>query len=528
MNAMTGAVYSPIKGTAPKVSWISCQDLKIDPGYQRIIEGRKSQSLINAIAQDWDWRLCGPIMVSYRKDANDEFQYFVIDGQHRLYAAKKRGDITELPCVISTYVSYEEEAMAFVSINSARRSVTALDRYHARIAAKEKLALQIQETVTSCDLTVTRHNDAEHWQAGEIAFPDAVGRCLINEKQGLMDVGTTELALNMLFAWHPKPLLMGKDLFAGLLLIAKAAWPDDFDEAYEKIMNHLSSKRQSFWVAARNAHMKKEKVEQPAQAMAQAILKGTNCDITLNLNKGYGLRRFGTKKPGKGRTLNKTHNAIAEGRTLFPSTCVQASENNRVLKSGHNSSKIGASIKTGQWSGYPIYTLTLEERATCPDNCKMLNDCYGNNMHLAQRFQHGPQLIQALERELEELSIAYSDGFVVRLHVLGDFYDMDYVHFWEKALTNYPALHIFGYTAHDVDQPIGAKLLNMSASLWPRFAMRFSSHEDMSELASIVVAKAEDCPDNAFVCPAQTGKTACCGTCGACWGTEKNVAFLKH
>jgi hypothetical protein len=30
------------------------------------------------------------------------------------------------------------------------------------------------------------------------------------------------------------------------------------------------------------------------------------------------------------------------------------------------------------------------------------------------------------------------------------------------------------------------------------------------------------------VCPEQTGKTECCATCGACWATDKNVAFMRH
>lgn len=37
-----------------------------------------------------------------------------------------------------------------------------------------------------------------------------------------------------------------------------------------------------------------------------------------------------------------------------------------------------------------------------------------------------------------------------------------------------------------------------------------------------------DCPASAFVCPEQTNKTRCCATCGACWSTTKNVAFLEH
>ena len=49
-----------------------------------------------------------------------------------------------------------------------------------------------------------------------------------------------------------------------------------------------------------------------------------------------------------------------------------------------------------------------------------------------------------------------------------------------------------------------------------------------STMSTVSIKTEADCPPNAFVCPEQTNKTRCCATCGACWSTTKNVAFLEH
>ena len=94
------------------------------------------------------------------------------------------------------------------------------------------------------------------------------------------------------------------------------------------------------------------------------------------------------------------------------------------LKSGENSAKIGGLIVKGRWRGFPVYTLTLEERATCPRTCHHWRSCFGNGTHLADRIAAGANLEWRLEREVALLDIDHPRGFVVRLHVLGDFYSV--------------------------------------------------------------------------------------------------------
>ena len=100
----------------------------------------------------------------------------------------------------------------------------------------------------------------------------------------------------------------------------------------------------------------------------------------------------------------------------------------------------------------------------------------GNSMHLAQRMQSGPDLEWRLEREIALLDIEHPGGFVVRLHILGDFYSVGYVQMWTRLLDQHPALHVFGYTArHDAGDPIAVALIELVKRQWDRFAVRFSN-----------------------------------------------------
>jgi hypothetical protein len=217
--------------------------------------------------------------------------------------------------------------------------------------------------------------------------------------------------------------------------------------------------------------------------------------------------------------------AFRTGRTIFPSRVFDSDEVKRVLKDGHQSRKIGKFVAKGPRRGWPIFTLTLEERATCPRTCEAWVFCYGNNMQAAERIVAGPALEEALETELRVLQSKHPRGFMVRLHVLGDFYSLAYVRLWTRALAAFPALHVFGFTARDPDNcEIGAALWQLAGNQWDRFAVRFSGMRGEMMASQLV-------PDNhpqAIQCPAQTDATDCCATCGLCWHSRRSIAFRKH
>jgi hypothetical protein len=240
------------------------------------------------------------------------------------------------------------------------------------------------------------------------------------------------------------------------------------------------------------------------------------------------MRRHGSIEPsGHSIVLPIFHQAVSGARSIFPSRVFGVDEVQRVLKSGHQGRKIGAFVSKGPRKGWPIFMLTLEERATCPRSCREFQSCYGNAMQAAERLEHGEHLLEALEAELEALQAAHPGGFLVRLHILGDFYSVGYVEFWSRMLAELPALHLWGFTARDPASEIGRAVSLLAEEFgWSRAAIRFSGapHEVR---ASRVLGPGES-DDDAILCPAQTGATACCGSCSLCWQSERSIAFRRH
>lgn len=219
--------------------------------------------------------------------------------------------------------------------------------------------------------------------------------------------------------------------------------------------------------------------------------------------------------------------AFMEGRTLYPQT-VKEPDSLDVLKSGFNSAKIGCEVTKGKWRGFPVYTLTLEERATCPRSCKHWRSCYGNGMQMAHRYKAGPELEQRLWSEVHRLGRFHPSGFVVRLHVLGDFYSPHYVALWGVLLDRVPQLHVFGYSARwDKNDETAVALINLVRKEWDRFAIRFSN-APVDECSTVSIEHPYQKPADAVICPQQLGQTKSCSTCGLCWQSRRRIAFIQH
>ena len=277
-----------------------------------------------------------------------------------------------------------------------------------------------------------------------------------------------------------------------------------------------------------------------AKCRAVATLHGCSIPTVIRAIKLSDTSASSKTTMGPGRlggarsahVLPVDHPATVERRTLFPSM-VFAVGGERVLKPGENSEKIGGRIVKGPWKGFPVYTLTLEERATCPFSCRHWGSCYGNNTPFARRWRHGDALEWRLEREVPALELASPAGFAVRLHGLGDFYSVGYVRLWRRLLERHPALHVWGYTAHvdSRDDEIAYELAMTVRELWPRFAMRFSNGESR-KCSTVTIENPVSKPADAVICPVQwtaSGKKSeSCSTCGLCWQTTKRIAFLQH
>lgn len=237
------------------------------------------------------------------------------------------------------------------------------------------------------------------------------------------------------------------------------------------------------------------------------------------------------KEPGRHKSgrASAPMPATATG-TRFPTRVRAPNDMNGLLVSGHSNVKIGRDVRKGKLKGYWIYTLSLEERATCPSKCAHWRDCFGNNMPFAKRIDHtAPEFLPRLEQEIEQLlAVRGRKGVLIRLHALGDFYSTAYVNFWWRMLIKHENLAVFGYTARcTFTDPIGVDVAAMNGKFGFRCMIR-ESDGGWPGMSTVSIETPEQRPADAFLCPEQTGQTQCCATCSACWSTYKNVAFIAH
>lgn len=218
--------------------------------------------------------------------------------------------------------------------------------------------------------------------------------------------------------------------------------------------------------------------------------------------------------------LKPNNPVLQQAVTIHPKSRRSPVETN-IVKAVTSNAKLGKGsnvISKGKWAGMPMFQTSLEERATCPSTCKQWAACFGNNMAFAHRIDHThPEFLPKLADEIDILAHTYRHGFVIRPHVLGDYYSPEYAAFWIEQTALHPNLHIFGYTHHQRDSVIGRMVAEWNKN--PRVWVRFSDQGgDMS-------ANVEG---EGFPCPEQTGQTESCLTCGACWSSTKAVSFKAH
>ncbi len=81
--------------------------------------------------------------------------YVVVDGQHRLEAAKKHPLIDRLPAYIVS-ADVAQQARAFVVLNARRIGVTRLQRFWASYAAQDPVARRIHRICADAGVAITR------------------------------------------------------------------------------------------------------------------------------------------------------------------------------------------------------------------------------------------------------------------------------------------------------------------------------------------------------------------------------------
>jgi hypothetical protein len=155
----------PMVGNPPSLEWLALGQLQVDPAYQRATDGHLSRRIIVGMVKFWDWKLCQPLVVTRRADNS----LFVLDGQHRLAGARERGDIPHLPCVVIPAISAEEEAAAFVNLNTARQKLSQADIFVGMLAAGNAEAVLVEQIMRETGWRMVRHANTAAYKAGDLA-----------------------------------------------------------------------------------------------------------------------------------------------------------------------------------------------------------------------------------------------------------------------------------------------------------------------------------------------------------------------
>ena len=126
---------------------ISKHDLRIPEEYQREIVDAKVKEICSA----WSWFGCGVLIVALRGH-----NFWVVDGQHRAKAAMSRSDIQSLPCMVFETDDVVEEAKAFLTLNTGRKSVTAIGKLKALAVSDDENAKFIVNAIHSAGLSIVK------------------------------------------------------------------------------------------------------------------------------------------------------------------------------------------------------------------------------------------------------------------------------------------------------------------------------------------------------------------------------------
>jgi hypothetical protein len=141
----------PVNEEPLEVRMLPVSDLAIDRKYQRILD----KGWCERVAQKWKPELCQALDVSVRESLEYGNQYFVIDGQHRLEAARIRG-VKMLPCIITRNLTSEDEATLFIQLQKNRRALGSIDLFWAMFHSNDPAAVRIAELCQKHDFVIAR------------------------------------------------------------------------------------------------------------------------------------------------------------------------------------------------------------------------------------------------------------------------------------------------------------------------------------------------------------------------------------
>ncbi|MEX2450934.1 MAG: ParB N-terminal domain-containing protein [Rhodospirillales bacterium] len=153
---MRGKPKSPVngpgqRGKKPKLAWLPVAKLKVDSRYQRSIESRRSQKLIEKMVADFRWPRFGAILA-----VQSQSNWWVIDGQHRVEACRRLGE-KSVPAVVLPHGTVQSAARDFIAVNRDRVGITSIHIHHAAVGTGDEVALAVDRACAEAGVSIARY-----------------------------------------------------------------------------------------------------------------------------------------------------------------------------------------------------------------------------------------------------------------------------------------------------------------------------------------------------------------------------------
>jgi hypothetical protein len=150
----------------------------VEADYQRNLTAG-SIKLIRSITADFNWLHIKPVICAKGRDG----KLVVLDGQHTAIAAISRG-IKSVPIMLVNAPEMRTRARAFVAQNMNRLSMSALQVFHAKLAAEEPTAIAAAKVAKAAGVAIVRSQPASgSWQVGDTMAAAAIER--LTAKRGV-------------------------------------------------------------------------------------------------------------------------------------------------------------------------------------------------------------------------------------------------------------------------------------------------------------------------------------------------------
>lgn len=225
-------------GALPELAWIPIERLSVDHRYQRTLDGKRSQAVIERITASFRWAAFQAILVTRAEGGGKpEAQgYLIIDGQHRVEAAKRCG-IKHVPAVVVTATSLADQAAAFVRANTDRVAVNPFALHRARVQAGDPAAVAVELICKRARIEIPNYQiQSEHLKPGQTLALGTLAKLPFRFGEEIAEMAVLAVA----GAYRSHPAALRAPMFVAVAMLLKEVAATDRPAWAKKIEQQLA------------------------------------------------------------------------------------------------------------------------------------------------------------------------------------------------------------------------------------------------------------------------------------------------